>query len=105
MTRNVLPDYFTFYNTTRRIGEGGKRYGKGRNVPLDAQGVGVKCLRVQARADVNEQLIVQSVGEVDSWLPPFLSDGSENMKVESPLCSYWPGSSAELIRQSVKLAC
>ena len=68
--------------------------------------VGVVRLRVRARADVNEQLFVQPGGkQVDSWLTPFLSDGSENVKVESPLCCYWPGHSAELICQSVQLAC
>ena len=33
MTRNVLTECFTFCNTTGRIGEGGKKYGKGRECP------------------------------------------------------------------------
>ena len=62
--------------------------------------------RVRERADVNEQLLVQPGGEqVYSWLPPFLSEGSENVGVEYPLCCYWPGHSAELIRERVQLAC
>ena len=64
---------------------------EGKKVPVHAQGVGVERLRVQARADVNEQLFVQSCGyQVYSWLPPFLSDGSENVRVEIPLRCYWP---------------
>ena len=71
MTRNVLPDCFTFCNTAGRMGDGGKRYGKGR---------------------MSQSMLSAS-------------DGSENVRVESPLCCYWPGHSAELIRQSVQLAC
>ena len=96
MTRNVLSDCFTFCNTIGRMGDGGR--GTDREE--------YPSLRVRTRADVNEQLLVEPGGEqVYSWLPSFLSDGSENVRVESPLYCYWPGRSAELIRQRVQLAC